>query len=375
MSDFDMIDNFALLPPITTLINNGTILSGTNTRLKNVSGAGTLALSDDGLFTIGSSVQGTVDFAALNGVLSLYDVFTGDLPDASGLLIRNFGTDDTIHFGTGSGGLGDPFSVTSAAYTLLSPAEVRLDITTARGSTSLFFEGDYTAHPLLEFATGTTLRLDGTSFIIVCFVTGTRILTRRGPVAVERLSLGDEVMTATQRAWRPIRWIGHRRLDLTRHPTRDEAAPIRAGAFAPDQPSRDLYLSPDHAVFVDGVLIPVKHLVNGTSVALAPMDQVTYWHVELDRHDVLLAEGLPVESYLDSGDRSFFTNGGPVTTLHPSLPTLLRDARGCAPLVVSGPILARIRHQLAERSATLMHEPGSRKSGPKRQHGRIAGRR
>ncbi len=36
---------------------------------------------------------------------------------------------------------------------------------------------------------------------------------------------------------------------------------------------------------------------------------VTYWHVELDAHDILLAEGLPAESYLDWGDRPFFTEG------------------------------------------------------------------
>ena len=104
---------------------------------------------------------------------------------------------------------------------------------------------------------------------------------------------------------------------------------VRAGAFDDAQPSRDLWLSPDHAVHVDGVLIPIKHLLNGTSIAQVAVDEVIYYHVELPHHDVLLAEGLPAESYLDTGDRRSFDNsaqairGGEVIRLHPDF----RDAQ------------------------------------------------
>ena len=87
---------------------------------------------------------------------------------------------------------------------------------------------------------------------------------------------------------------------------------IQAGAFAPNTPRRDLLLSPDHAVYVDGRLIPVRYLVNGASIAQVETDSVTYWHVELDRHDVILAEGLAAESYLDTGNRSVFVKGAPL---------------------------------------------------------------
>jgi len=65
---------------------------------------------------------------------------------------------------------------------------------------------------------------------------------------------------------------------------------VQAEAFGARQPYRDLLLSPDHAVFVDGVLIPVKYLVNDTSVTQVPMEHVLYYHVEVPQHSILLAE-------------------------------------------------------------------------------------
>ena len=126
---------------------------------------------------------------------------------------------------------------------------------------------------------------------------------------------------------------------------------MSAGAFDRGLPCRDLWLSPDHAVFVDGVLIPIKRLVNGGTITQVPVDQVTYFHVELPEHDLLLAEGLPAESYLDAGERSNFSNGGVTTALHPDFAARRWEMAGCAPLVQSGPILAAVRAGLAARAA------------------------
>ncbi|MEJ0019381.1 MAG: Hint domain-containing protein [Acetobacteraceae bacterium] len=90
-------------------------------------------------------------------------------------------------------------------------------------------------------------------------------------------------------------------------------------------------LSPDHALYIDGALIPVRYLVNGRQIRRLTRKTVTYWHVELDRHDVVLAEGLPVESYLDTGDRANFANGGRVVALHPDFASRIWEAAGCAP--------------------------------------------
>lgn len=183
--------------------------------------------------------------------------------------------------------------------------------------------------------------------VVPCFLAGTRIGTPEGWAAVEALSIGDTVLA--DGTGRDVIWIGHRVVDCARHPNPARVWPIRieAGAFGPAEPRRPLFLSPDHAVFVDEVLIPVKHLVNGTTVTQIPMDRVAYYHVELARHGVLLAEGLPAESYLDTGDRSDFANGGGVVTLHPTFASLRREAGACAPLVVTGPKLDAVRARLA----------------------------
>jgi autotransporter passenger strand-loop-strand repeat protein len=186
---------------------------------------------------------------------------------------------------------------------------------------------------------------------IACFRAGTRIATATGQVAVETLLAGDAIRTAAGEL-RPIKWIGRRTVDCARHPRPDRVWPVcvAAGAFAAGVPCRDLYLSPDHAVFVDGVLVPVGELVNGTTIRQIATDRVTYYHVELDRHDVILAEDLPTESFLDSGNRDGFENGGGPVALHPSFFPLAWE-NACAELVVYGARLDAIRAMLARRAA------------------------
>ena len=190
---------------------------------------------------------------------------------------------------------------------------------------------------------------------LACFLKGTRIATGRGGVPVEDLRIDDQVITAHGHE-RPVVWIGHRRIDCRRHPDPRTIWPVRiaAGVFGSGRPHRDLWLSPDHAVFVDNVLIPVKHLVNGTSIAQVRVDEVTYYHVELPSHDAILAEGLPAESYLDTGDRSGFANGGDPVALYPDFASMVRDAEGFAPLIVTGPRLDAVRGWLNDWAADAM---------------------
>jgi hypothetical protein len=189
-----------------------------------------------------------------------------------------------------------------------------------------------------------------------CYAAGTLIATPDGEVAVENLQIGDPVLTASGAA-RPVTWLGHRRIrfaarsDVPRpHPIR-----IRADAFAPGQPKRDLVLSPDHAVFVDGVLIPIRHLVNGATILRETVASVAYWHVELASHDILLAEGLPAESYLDTGNRAAFANAD-VTILKASFerdPGRVWAEHACAELAEDGPIPHAVSIRLAARAEAL----------------------
>ncbi len=175
-----------------------------------------------------------------------------------------------------------------------------------------------------------------------CFVTGTQIAAEAGEVAVEALRPGMRVRTRA--GMRPVVWVGRRRVDLRRHPDPAAVAPIRilAHAFGRGRPHRALWLSPDHAVFVAGALIPIRCLVNGATIAREDRAAVVYHHVELDRHDVMQAEGLAVESYLDTGNRSAF-EGGAALDLHPDFAPKRWGVDACAPLLTGGAIVAAVR--------------------------------
>ena len=198
-------------------------------------------------------------------------------------------------------------------------------------------------------------------FVTACFASGTRLATAAGDVPVEALRAGDLLATLGGTP-RPLRWLGHRRIDCRRHPRPHDVWPIRiaADAFGPGRPRRTLHLSPDHAVFTGGVLIPVRYLVNGASIAQEPRDVVTYYHVELPRHDVVLAEGLPCESYLDTGNRAAFANGGVAMLLHADFARAVWARavwarQGCAPLVTGGPLLVVQQRRLLARARSLGH--------------------
>jgi len=191
---------------------------------------------------------------------------------------------------------------------------------------------------------------------VSCYAAGTRILTPRGEIAVEQLREGDRVVTARDGGrLAPVRWIGHRTLAPARHPRPWDVAPIRlrAGALAPGRPSRDLLLSPDHALFLGGVLIRARDLLNGATVVQEHVAEVTYYHVELDRHDVLLAEGVPSESFLDTGNRGAFENGGVAVAAHPDFARHVWERNACAKLVWQGAPVAAARAMLAARAGQL----------------------
>jgi hypothetical protein len=185
----------------------------------------------------------------------------------------------------------------------------------------------------------------------VCFAAGTGIATPAGQRLVEQLAPGNVVLAAgLDGAWRPqtVRWIGRRRVDLAAHPEPELAAPvrIRAGALGEGRPLRDLVLSPDHCMLLDGHLLRAFRLLNGVSVVQERPASVTYVHVELDRHALLLAEGVAAESYLDAGHRGFFEAGmaspGP---LHDRT-----DVRACAPFAPDDAFAARLWQVVAGRA-------------------------
>jgi ELWxxDGT repeat protein len=192
-----------------------------------------------------------------------------------------------------------------------------------------------------------------------CFVTGTLIATPDGQRPVESLRKGDLVLTHAGKV-RPVNWVGLRHLDLTQHPAPQAACPIRitAGALADGIPVRDLRVSPEHAMYLLDGLVPARFLVNGATI-LRETDcrRVTYHHIQLETHDILVAEGAPSESYLDTGNRGQFENSDAPLILHP----LFEDGqegrigRSCAPFLDDAAVLEPLWRGLADRAAALGH--------------------
>lgn len=155
-----------------------------------------------------------------------------------------------------------------------------------------------------------------------CLLRGTLIATPSGEVAIEDLRLGDLVETISGEA-KPIRWIGRqtfRKSVASWHPT---VMPVRIskGALDDGMPSQDLYISAGHALYVDGALVRVKDLINGSSIVLALPDDretVEYYNVLLDSHDVVIADGTPVETFqLRGSDYESFDNFVELEKLYP----------------------------------------------------------
>ena len=96
------------------------------------------------------------------------------------------------------------------------------------------------------------------------------------------------------------------------------------------------------------MLIPIRHLINGSTITQVPMDRVTYYHIELPQHDVVLAQGLPAESFLDLRDGSNYANRPGPVRLYPDFSARMWEAFGCARLVVTGPELVAARALISE---------------------------
>jgi hypothetical protein len=177
-----------------------------------------------------------------------------------------------------------------------------------------------------------------------CFCTGTRIATSRGNMEVERLQIGDLIKTAT-RGFQPIRWIGHQANDGQFIADNHLTLPIkiRRHALGFNVPSRDLYVSPDHALCEGGVLVQARLLINGMSITqVATVKRIEYFHIALEHHEVIFAENTPTESFWDANCARRFDNAV-------DAPADLPKA-SCLPLVLDGYYLARLKARIDARA-------------------------
>jgi hypothetical protein len=205
----------------------------------------------------------------------------------------------------------------------------------------------------------------GTDVEPACFARGTLILTEEGERPVETLRIDDRVMTVSG-VLKRIKWIGVRAYDLRFVARNCNVLPIRIkrGALGGDLPHRDLFVSPEHALFIDGMLVPARALVNGVSIQQeTSKGTIEYYHVELAEHDIIYAEGVAAETYVDCDNRGIFQNKAEFAELYPNEEARPRRWVYCAPKVESGPELDRVRRQIAEQAGPLAVDDGVWRGG------------
>jgi hypothetical protein len=318
------------------LINNGLIdVSGglreiNGTLSSTLTGGGTINIESTGTLQLDKAVSGnTLNFKAATGTLTILNL--GSV--ANTFDIASISSTDVINLPNAPAGFGLNYNTNTGTLAITNGGSTvgQLVFTPTASLTTNFFK----------------------NVVLQCFASGTRIATPDGDRPVEALKAGDRVLIQNGEA-AEIEWVGHRDLDCERHPAPDKVRPFRiaAHAFGRGMPNRQLLLSPDHAVFVDGVLVPVKCLDNGTTIQQMPVRKVTYYHIELRDHAIVKAEGLTVETLLPGGDKSVFA-GSSVTAMYPDLSVRNWEAFGVAPLVVFGPELDAIRQRLDHRAATV----------------------
>ncbi len=240
---------------------------------------------DDGIlhYTFGTSENGTTIFLHAEDAVGLYNVVTGETYG----LYNWSGSPYTVSTATG-----DPFAGQTA--TLLDNTGQVRDVT----SLELQPDGTYTL---------STTPSPGSTYI--CFTKGTQILTKRGLIAIEDLMVGDMVATMDN-DYRPIRWLGNRKLNAIDLQGNRKLAPVRIGkgALGKGIPEQDLMISPQHRLLVrsiiaerifnvNEVLIPAIKLcvLNGIE-QITETTEVSYWHMLFDGHEIVYANGAATES-------------------------------------------------------------------------------
>ncbi len=282
---------------------------------------GSLAIAAGASLDLGAAASGTVTFSGTNAEL----------------IIGNLGLDAISVAGMQGH---DVIDLPGVAPSLVSYTGGVVTEQNAGGSTIGSFalsvaNGQPAVAIIADGHGGALLTLGGE---MACFAHGTRLLTPSGYKPVQGFAPGDPIITRAG-AKKPVRWIGRRVVDIgVRAPAGCRPVIVRQNALAPGVPSRAIRLSPAHALFIEGVLVPVMHLLNGATVlpdrATGP---VTYYHLELDRHELVMADGLLLETYLDTGNRGQFEH---------EAGTRGKATQSCAPLITGGPKLAQLRRQL-----------------------------
>ncbi|MBV9860420.1 MAG: Hint domain-containing protein, partial [Alphaproteobacteria bacterium] len=354
--------------PGMTVTQTGTISDGSTPGDVVLTGGGTLKLDQQNSFTGGTTIDnGTLDFAHAGAAGTGPIDFDSSTNPKTLLIDLGEAPANNGAFGNEIGNFDNTIDVIELRGVGFQEGATASD----DGSHLVFTDGNYTVTFDLTNSTAQPTEYaytDGAGDTFVtnnpnytppppaCYCAGTMILTEHGEVAVEDLRIGD-VLIARSGDARPVRWIGTRAYDGRFIADNRHVLPVcvTAGALGDGVPRRDLWVSPAHSLYVEGVLVPAAYLINGATIVQADsVKAVEYFHIELETHDIVFADGAPAETYIDCDNRGIFANAAEYAALYPD------DERStwsfCAPRLEEGSdALDRIHGALLRRAASLGH--------------------
>ena len=271
-------------------------------QVDNINGKSMLAFAGAGIGTLGGIGSQIIGFKEISFAAGPEWSIEGNEAGLSqGTTIVGFNAGDTITL--------DGFTATSKTYV----KGTGLELANGTSTVTLDITGNFNT------ASFQVTQNNGDTVIVTCFAAGTRIATPDGEIAVQCLRIGDKVSTLHGGA-QPVKWIGRRNYEgrLIRGNAAVLPVRIKAGAIADGVPARDLRVSPGHAISIDEMLVHAGRLLNGVSVVQeAVVGTLTYYHIELENHEILLAENCPAESFMDEPFRQEFVNAADFARLYP----------------------------------------------------------
>ena len=273
-----------------------------------------------GVTTIDISGVITQGTGGSGGTIDGVGLYRGLLVYAGDLSIQNLTIRDAKAIG-GAGGTGGGGGLFIAGTNVVGGSNIVAGTIVTTGGTVTLNNVAFTNDSATGGAGGTAEGEDGGDgvAVVACYCRGTRIGTPAGEVAIETLRIGD-VVCVDGGGDRPLKWIGRRSYPAgyaAEHPG-VQPIRIRAGALSAGLPRRDLLVSPEHSLMIDGVLVAARHLVNGASIVPDEgRGAVHYLHLEFARHEIILAEGQPAGTFVDCDSRTTFANVAEFAVLYP----------------------------------------------------------
>lgn len=337
-----------------------TIASGGSAVLDNGAAlSGIVTLEKGGYLAITTSTGGTVDFTdATTPVYLLRDVTATVSNIPSGLVISGTGNATTVISGFSGASAEDSDKITLANVQQSDVTQV-----TYPDADHVTFDlqdgSSITLNVIGVQDKGFALGSDANGALTyeVCFLTGTLISMVNGVCAVEDIQVGDKVTVyhpqTQKQSQRKITWVGKKTAHVKVARFDDEAGyPVRIlkNAIADNVPNKDLLVTAEHCLFFNGTFTPARMLVNGRSIFYDhSITSYDYYHIETEKHSVIMADGMLTESYLDTGNRHLFTPAQKVV----SLKGKSWNADAAAPLMVERSVVEPLYHEI-EKRADLM---------------------